>query len=88
MHRSVRTDFLVDLSELLPAQIMKLEARVYKIELDAAYQSNPAIIQYIPDDRSDQLNRSNPNLVLENSCGSTWHPRYGVAWIVNRVFNI
>jgi tetratricopeptide (TPR) repeat protein len=54
-YQKVRTGFLFDSSELLLAQLMKLEARVYKIELDDAYQSNTEIIQYIRDDEYDRF---------------------------------
>lgn len=54
-YQKVRTGFLFDSSELLLAQLMRLEARVYKIELEDAYRSNTAIIQYIPDREYDRF---------------------------------
>jgi tetratricopeptide (TPR) repeat protein len=54
-YEKVRTGFLFESSESLLAQLMKLEARTYKIELDEAYQENTTIIPHIPNDEYDDF---------------------------------
>ncbi|MHC5825361.1 MAG: tetratricopeptide repeat protein, partial [Nostoc sp.] len=54
-YEKVRLGFLFDSAEAVFAQLMKVEARIYKIEIDAAYLENTTVIQHIPDDEYDNL---------------------------------
>ncbi|MEH1960797.1 MAG: tetratricopeptide repeat protein [Nostoc sp.] len=54
-YEKVRLGFLFDSAEAMFAQLMKVEARIYKIEIDAAYLENTTVIQHIPDDEYDNL---------------------------------
>lgn len=54
-YEKVRTGFLFDSSELLLTQLMKIETRVYKIELDEMDRANTRIIQHLANDEYDEL---------------------------------
>ncbi len=54
-YEKVRTGFLFDSSESLLTQLMKLEAKVYKIELDEAYRANTNILQHLPNHEYDDF---------------------------------
>ncbi|MEA5550660.1 tetratricopeptide repeat protein [Anabaena cylindrica UHCC 0172] len=54
-YEKVRLGFLFPSSETILAQLMKIEGRIYKIEVDPAYVENTTVIKYIPDDTYDDL---------------------------------
>jgi hypothetical protein len=54
-YEKVRTGFLFDSSESLLTQLMKIEARVYKIELDEMHRTNTRILPHLANDKYDEL---------------------------------
>jgi tetratricopeptide (TPR) repeat protein len=54
-YEKVRLGFLFDSAEAVFTQLMKVEARIYKIEVDPAYLSNTRVIQHIPNHDYDDL---------------------------------
>ena len=54
-YEKVRLGFLFESSETILAQLMKIEERIYKIQVDPAYLENTTVIKHIPDDAYDDL---------------------------------
>ncbi len=54
-YEKVRLGFLFNSAEAAFDQMMKLEARIYKLKIDEAYLENTTVIQHIPDDDYDDL---------------------------------
>ncbi|AFZ15637.1 Tetratricopeptide TPR_2 repeat-containing protein (plasmid) [Crinalium epipsammum PCC 9333] len=54
-YQKVRLGFLFESGEAVFAQLMKREARIYKIQVDESYLANTTVIQHIPDDQYDDL---------------------------------
>ncbi len=62
-YEKVRLGFLFDSGEAAFAQFMKMEARIYKIQIDESYLANTTVIQHIPDDEYDELLSKNIGFV-------------------------
>ncbi len=54
-YEKVRLGFLFDSAESVFSQLMKVEARIYKLEIDENYLTNTKVIKHIPDDEYDDL---------------------------------
>ncbi|MEA5619909.1 tetratricopeptide repeat protein [Cronbergia sp. UHCC 0137] len=54
-YEKVRLGFLFESSEQILAQLMKIEGKIYKIQVDPAYVENTTVIKHIPDDAYDEL---------------------------------
>ncbi|MDZ7957754.1 MAG: tetratricopeptide repeat protein [Aulosira sp. DedQUE10] len=62
-YEKVRLGFLFDSAEKVFAHLMKIEARIYKIQVDESYLANTTVIQHIPDDEYDDLLSKNIGFV-------------------------
>jgi tetratricopeptide (TPR) repeat protein len=58
-YEKVRIGFLFDSSEAMFAQIMKVEAMIYQIEVDEVYLKNTTVIRHLTDDEYDDLLSNN-----------------------------
>lgn len=54
-YEKVRLGFLFDSAESVFTQLMKAEARIYRITVDEAYLANTTVIKHIPDHAYDDL---------------------------------
>jgi tetratricopeptide (TPR) repeat protein len=54
-YEKVRIGFLFDSAEAVFAQLMKVEARIYKLKIDETYLANTTTIRHLPDDEYDDL---------------------------------
>ncbi|MDF5721891.1 MAG: tetratricopeptide repeat protein [Rhizonema sp. PD37] len=54
-YEKVRLGFLFDSAESVFLQLMKVEARIYKLEIDENYLTNTKVIKHISDDDYDDL---------------------------------
>jgi tetratricopeptide (TPR) repeat protein len=54
-YEKIRIGFLFDSAEAVFAQLMKVEARIYKLKIDEAYLANTTTIRHLPDDDYDEL---------------------------------
>lgn len=58
-YEKVRLGFLFDEAEALYSNFMKLEARMYKLDIDEAYLANTTIIRHLPNHEYDDLLATN-----------------------------
>ncbi|WP_017655067.1 tetratricopeptide repeat protein [Fortiea contorta] len=58
-YEKVRLGFLFDSAEAVFTQLMNIEARIYKIQIDEAYLANTNVIRHIPNDEYDDLLSTN-----------------------------
>jgi tetratricopeptide (TPR) repeat protein len=70
-YEKVRLGFLFDSAESAFAQLMKVEARIYKINPEPNYLANTRVVKHIPNDAYDDLLSMNIGFVdLYDSCAN------------------